>query len=114
MLEAILTWVGVLGLSFLLIIFNVACFYDRSEKEKKMKGFTLIEVIVVCVIIALISAIAIPIVMSGKMPTTGKVSYGINGMTETRCIEGFKFIVGSSGSTQQLLDQNGKGVPCTQ
>lgn len=42
----------------------------------------------------------------------GNITMGINGMTETRCINGFKFIVGQNGSTQQVLNENGGGVSC--
>lgn len=40
------------------------------------------------------------------------ITFGINGMTETRCINGFKFIVGERGHVQQMLNENGGGVKC--
>jgi hypothetical protein len=33
-------------------------------------------------------------------------------MTESRCIEGYKFIVGQEGQARQILDELGKGVRC--
>jgi hypothetical protein len=33
-------------------------------------------------------------------------------MTESRCIEGYKFIVGQEGQARQILDEFGKGVRC--
>ena len=40
------------------------------------------------------------------------ISIGIGGIVETRCIEGFKFVIGQDGRMIQILDSFGKGVPC--
>ena len=40
------------------------------------------------------------------------ISIGIGGMVETRCIEGYKFVIGQDGRMTQILDSFGKGVPC--
>ena len=39
-------------------------------------------------------------------------TYGANGMTETRCINGLMFVVGQSGSVQQMIGESGGGVSC--
>jgi hypothetical protein len=40
------------------------------------------------------------------------VSFGVNGLTEMRCIDGYKFIIGAQGQTRQVMDEFGKGVKC--
>lgn len=37
---------------------------------------------------------------------------GVNGIVETRCIGGYKFTIGDRGYARQILDANGKGIPC--
>ena len=77
----------------------------------KQRGFTLIELMVVVVIVLTV----------GTMMATGfaglsgasNVSVGVNGIMETRCIEGYKFII-TQDSTRQILDEFGKGVRCQQ
>lgn len=74
------------------------------------KGFTLIEVMIVIVM----AMIVMSIMAAGFSGMSGNsnISYGINGMTESRCIEGYKFIMGTEGSPRQILDEFGKGVRC--
>lgn len=73
-----------------------------------MKGFTVIEIIIAIFGIAIISLIVFLSVSSGS----NNVSFGINGITETRCIDGFKFVIGDRGRAEQILDSNGKGISC--
>lgn len=76
----------------------------------KQRGFTLIEAAVVICIIMILAAVAVP-VFNGKMSTEG-ITYGVHGVTESRCIEGYKFVIGSDGNARQILDEFGKGVRC--
>ena len=76
----------------------------------KQRGFTLFELLVVMVIgvIALTAIVNIVGFASGN----NSISFGVNGMTESRCIEGYKFIIGEHGKPRQILDEFGKGVRC--
>jgi type II secretory pathway pseudopilin PulG len=77
----------------------------------KQKGVTLIELMVLFVIITVIGLIAVPVIF-GTTSNNSNVSWGVNGMTESRCIEGYKFIVDQNGNTRQILDEFGKGARC--
>jgi prepilin-type N-terminal cleavage/methylation domain-containing protein len=74
----------------------------------KQKGFTLIEMMIVVVIIG----IFVLLVAGVNSDRSNSYSYGVNGLTETRCINGMQFVVGQSGSVQQILGPNGGGIPC--
>jgi prepilin-type N-terminal cleavage/methylation domain-containing protein len=74
------------------------------------RGFTLIEMMIAFVIgLIVLSVIANAV---GFSSGNSNVSWGLNGMTESRCIEGYKFIVSQDGSARQILDEFGKGARC--
>lgn len=74
------------------------------------RGFTLIEMIAAIGIFVIFVMI---IVGAGtSMSGNSNISIGINGMMETRCVEGYKFIVDQDGRSRQILDELGKGVRC--
>ena len=76
----------------------------------KQRGFTLIELMVVFVIIMCVLMMA----FGGVSALNGNsnISIGVNGVTESRCIEGYKFVIGEQGQPRQILDEFGKGVRC--
>lgn len=76
----------------------------------KQKGFTLIEVMIVIVFVLTVGMIFIGAINGTTAGNT--VSWGINGMTEMRCIDGYKFVIGQHGQTRQVMDEFGKGLKC--
>lgn len=76
----------------------------------KQQGFTLIEMMIVVVIVAIVATFAFPAIFSSSSPSS--ISFGVTGVVEERCIGGYKFVVGRKGHPAQILDELGKGVPC--
>jgi hypothetical protein len=76
----------------------------------KQRGFTLIETMIGVVFVLTIGLMVIGVVNGSAQGNT--VSWGINGMTEMRCIEGYKFVIGEHGQARQVMDEFGKGVKC--
>lgn len=74
----------------------------------KQKGFTLIELLIGIVILAIIGLVAV----GSSGDRNSKLSIGINGLTEVRCIDGYKFVIGEHGQARQVLDEFGKGAKC--
>lgn len=76
--------------------------------KNKSSGFSLIEIMIASVIVTILAAVLIPIFTG----SSGNYTYGTNGMTETRCINGLMFVVGRSGSVQQIIGESGGGISC--
>ena len=76
----------------------------------KQRGFTLIELMIGIVLLGILATVIMNV--AGYASGNSSVSFGINGMTESRCIEGYKFIINQDGHTKQILDEFGKGVRC--
>ena len=75
----------------------------------KQKGFTLIELMVVIVMIMILGSV----IMGVAGSNVNHISVGINGITKSRCIEGYKFVISQDGNMKQILDEFGKGVRCS-
>ena len=76
--------------------------------KNKSSGFSLIEIMIVLAIVTILGTVLIQ-VLTGS---SGNYTYGANGMTETRCINGLMFVVGQSGSVQQMIGESGGGISC--
>ena len=77
----------------------------------KRQGFTIIEFLILLVFVGIVAAIIFGPLVSG-VTNGNSLSFGFNGVTETRCIDGFKFVVGADGNARQVLDEFGKGARC--
>ena len=66
----------------------------------KQRGFTLIELLVGLVIFGCFVMLIVGV--SGTVNGYNNISSGINGMTESRCIEGYKFIINQVGRMTQI------------
>ena len=78
---------------------------------KTNRGFTLIELMITIVIVMIFGTIGFNFYTASKNGFSN-VSMGINGMTESRCIDGYKFIIGQDGNSRQIMDSVGHGVQC--
>jgi prepilin-type N-terminal cleavage/methylation domain-containing protein len=76
----------------------------------KQRGFTLIEMMIVVVFVITIGLMVLGVTNGTTQGNT--ISWGVNGMTEMRCIDGYKFVVGDRGQARQVMDEFGKGVKC--
>lgn len=72
----------------------------------KQTGFTLINLMV-----GIVFVMAIVFMLMGGFGNSN-ISIGMNGLLESRCIDGYRVIVDQEGRPRQLLDELGKGVKC--
>jgi prepilin-type N-terminal cleavage/methylation domain-containing protein len=77
---------------------------------KKQNGFTIIELLIVAAIVGLVGMILIGAANGGL--NGGEITFGINGLSETRCVGGYKHTIGPDGSARQIMDEFGKGIRC--
>lgn len=82
--------------------------------NRSPNGFTLIELMVVVAILFILGSFIYTGVTrhSTGAGSQSEYSVGITGVSSTLCIKGYSFVQGSSGSVTQILDSNGKGIPC--
>jgi prepilin-type N-terminal cleavage/methylation domain-containing protein len=78
---------------------------------KTQRGFTLIELFITIVIVMIVGTIGFNFYI-GSQRGFSNISVGVNGMTESRCIDGYKFIIGGDGQARQIMDSVGHGVQC--
>ena len=78
---------------------------------KTQRGFTLIELFITIVIVMIVGTIGFNFYI-GSQNGFRNISVGVNGMTESRCIDGYKFTIDQRGFTRQIMDSVGHGVKC--
>lgn len=76
-------------------------FFDRYFP----KIFAAIFTVIVLLILA-------SVVQCGAAASGGNMSFGVGGLVEKRCINGYQFLVGQEGRIQQVLNESGGGVRC--
>jgi hypothetical protein len=75
-----------------------------------MKTVTFFNVIFTIVFIAIVATVVLNV--ASAVSNSGSVSFGIGGMTEIRCMDGYKFVMSGEGQARQILDEFGKGARC--
>ena len=75
-------------------------------------GFSLVELAIAITFIAIAGIMIFNIGSSFFGNNKSNISIGINGLSEVRCIDGFKFVVGSHGQSRQMVNENGGGIRC--
>ena len=78
----------------------------------KSRGFTLIELLISVVAIGIVLVIIAGIVQGNFSSGSNSISFGVNGVVETRCAGGYKFMMGHDGSARQVMNEFGHGVKC--
>lgn len=78
--------------------------------RKHLSGFTIVELITVLAIVVILVSVVMDATGSGS--GSNSISWGMNGMTETRCIGGYRFVVGEQGQARQIMDEAGRGIRC--
>ena len=69
-----------------------------------------IEILMVLAFVGVIVALAVS--ANGVASGQSTLSFGLNGVTEMRCINGMQFVIGEGGQARQVLDEFGKGLRC--
>ena len=93
---------------------------DWSDFDKKFKNFdrnfTIMKWGIIgfntLIVGAVIFGLSFAFKEYSKARAEGRLSYGVNGNIETRCIGGFQHTVNSFGITKQVIGEKGGGVPC--
>ena len=71
-----------------------------------IKGFSNVKMIMACGIAALFGVIVM-IALSASEPRR-------EGILQTLCIGGVRVLIGPDGKFKELIDQNNKGIACTE
>lgn len=83
---------------------------SKGEVMKKQLGLTLIEAMIDLAFVGIV----LTVILNGAAALTNgsSLSFGANGITEVRCVDGYRFVIGAGGQARQVLDEFGKGAKC--
>jgi len=87
----------------------------KEWKMKKFNNFLFVEKIIMGIFVLwfICFVIGITSIVIYAPEQNSSISWGINGVTESRCIDGYKFIIGQGGQqVRQVIDENGKAIRC--
>lgn len=82
----------------------------HNYKAPERSGLNFIEIAIGIGIVFMVTITLIGMAGFSSMKN-GNITYTVNGAIESRCIDGYKFVI-SQDSTRQVLDEFGKGVRC--
>lgn len=77
---------------------------------KQSKGYTLIELLVVIIFVSMFGLILFNVIMG--VNGSSNISFGVGGMIESRCVNGYQYTIDNMGNARQVLSELGKGVKC--
>lgn len=83
-----------------------------GKKSTRVKGFTLIEAVIVLAIVGILLAVVLPVMLGTTKGKRLNGTWGANGFIEERCIGGYRVLIGSNGKPEQIIGDNGSGVRC--
>lgn len=85
----------------------------RLESQHALqRGFTLIELLIVVAVLGILGAILAPALGLVERQDSRSLSWGFNGVMESRCVGGYQHTIDHRGRATQTLGADGFGITC--